>query len=166
MSTRVGSTGLALPKGITPAGTGKAGQTQEVVWSILGHTYWLKAECDGCFIFETLDPPGTFVPPHIHPTQNEFTYMLEGTLDLYLDGSWTRPRPEISCACPKGCRMPTITNRTSRRARCFQSRLHVGYASCLTRFTILAIRKRWFAARKSARWISCRRAQCQARDRR
>jgi hypothetical protein len=42
MSTRVGSTGLALPKGITPAGTGKAGQTEEVVWSILGHTYWLK----------------------------------------------------------------------------------------------------------------------------
>jgi hypothetical protein len=44
MSTRVGSTGRALPKGITPAGTGNAGQTQEVVWSILGNTYWLKAE--------------------------------------------------------------------------------------------------------------------------
>ena len=54
MSTRVGSAGLALTKGITPAGTGKAGQAQDVVWSILGHTYWLKAECDGCFIFETL----------------------------------------------------------------------------------------------------------------
>ena len=87
MSTRVGSAGLALTKGITPAGTGKAGQAQDVVWSILGHTYWLKAECDGCFIFETLDPPGTFVPPHIHPTQDEFIYMLEGTFDLYLDGS-------------------------------------------------------------------------------
>jgi hypothetical protein len=55
MSTRLGSAGLALPKGITPAGTGKAGQAQEVVWSILAHAYWLKAECDGCFIFETLD---------------------------------------------------------------------------------------------------------------
>ena len=53
MSIRVGSAGLALTKGITPAGTGKTGQAQEVVWSILGHTYWLKAECDGCFIFET-----------------------------------------------------------------------------------------------------------------
>jgi hypothetical protein len=82
MSTRVGSIGLVLPKGITPAGCGKAGQPKEVVWSILGHTYWLKAECDGCFIFETLDPPGTFVPPHIHPTQDEFIYMLEGTFDL------------------------------------------------------------------------------------
>jgi hypothetical protein len=75
----------ALQKGITPAGSGQAGQPKEVVWSILDHTYWLKAECDGCFIFETLDPPGTFVPPHIHSTQDEFIYMLEGTFDLYLD---------------------------------------------------------------------------------
>ena len=116
MSTQVGIAGLALAKGITPAGTGKAGRAREVVWSILGHTYWLKAECDGCFIFETLDPPGTFVPPHIHPTQDEFIYMLEGTFDLYLDGSWLRPRPETSCAFPEGCRTPTITSRTSRHA--------------------------------------------------
>jgi uncharacterized RmlC-like cupin family protein len=102
MSTRVGSTGLPLPKGITPAGTGKAGQAQEVVWSILGHTYWLKAECDGCFIFETLDPPGTFVPPHIHPTQDEFIYMLEGTFDLYLDGSWTQAKAGDLVRMPKG----------------------------------------------------------------
>jgi hypothetical protein len=52
--------GSDLVKGITPAGTGKAGQPSEAVWSILGHTYWLKAESKDCFIFETLDPPGTF----------------------------------------------------------------------------------------------------------
>jgi hypothetical protein len=92
MSTRVGSTGLALPKGITPAGGGKAGQVEEVVWSILGHTYWLKAECDGCFIFETLDR--TFVPPHI--------YMLAGTFDLYLDASWTQAKTGDLVRMPKG----------------------------------------------------------------
>jgi hypothetical protein len=43
MSDRVGSIGLTLAKGITPAGTGKAGQSQDVVWNILGHIYWLKA---------------------------------------------------------------------------------------------------------------------------
>jgi mannose-6-phosphate isomerase-like protein (cupin superfamily) len=102
MSTRVGSIGLVLPKGIAPAGCGKAGQPKEVVWSILGHTYWLKAECDGCFIFETLDPPGTFVPPHIHPTQDEFIYMLEGTFDLYLDGSWTQAKTGDLVRMPKG----------------------------------------------------------------
>jgi uncharacterized RmlC-like cupin family protein len=102
MSERVGSMGLALPKGITPAGSGKGGQPKEVVWSILGHTYWLKAECDGCFIFETLDPPGPLVPPHIHATQDEFIYMLEGTFDLYLDGTWTQARTGDLVRMPKG----------------------------------------------------------------
>jgi uncharacterized RmlC-like cupin family protein len=102
MSERVGSIGLNLAKGITPAGTGKAGPSQDVVWNILGHTYWLKAECDGCFIFETLDPPGTFVPPHIHPTQDEFIYMLEGTFDLYLDGAWTKASAGDLVRMPKG----------------------------------------------------------------
>jgi len=30
--------------------------------------------------------PGTFVPPHIHPTQDEFIYMFEGRLDAVIDG--------------------------------------------------------------------------------
>ena len=75
-----------LPAGITPPGSGKANPSEDVTWSILGHTYWLKAESDDCFAFETLDPPGTFVPPHIHPTQEEFIYMFEGGLDLLIDG--------------------------------------------------------------------------------
>ena len=31
-------------------------------------------------------PPTTFVPPHIHPTQDEFVYMLEGRMDALIDG--------------------------------------------------------------------------------
>ena len=94
--------GSDLPKGITPAGSGKAGEPKEVVWSILGHTYWLKADSKDCFIFETLDPPGTFVPPHIHPTQDEYIYMLEGTFDLYLDGSWTKATVGDLVRMPRG----------------------------------------------------------------
>ena len=93
MMEQLGGTGMALVSGITPARTGNAGQPGEVVWSVLGHTYWLKAECADCFSFETLDPPGTFVPPHIHPTQDEFIYVLAGCFDLYLDGSWTKANP-------------------------------------------------------------------------
>ena len=37
--------------------------------------------------------PATFVPPHVHPTQDEFIYMLEGTFDLYLDGKWVKAGP-------------------------------------------------------------------------
>ncbi|GGK38411.1 cupin domain-containing protein [Salinarimonas ramus] len=74
---------VATPAGITKAGTGLDG----VEWSILGHTYRLKTEGEACFSFETLDPPGTFVPPHVHPTQDEFIFVLEGRFDLYLDGA-------------------------------------------------------------------------------
>ena len=91
-----------LPAGITPPGSGKANPSEDVAWSILGHTYWLKAESDDCFAFETLDPPGTFVPPHIHPTQDEFIYMLEGSFDLYLDGAWTKAGPGALVRMPRG----------------------------------------------------------------
>ena len=53
----------ALGAGITPAGSGQ----DEVSWNVLGHRYFLKAHGASCFCFETFDPPGTFVPLHIHP---------------------------------------------------------------------------------------------------
>jgi uncharacterized cupin superfamily protein len=71
-----------MEAGITPAGEGVDG----VVWSILGQTYSLKQESESCFTFETLFPTGTFVPPHIHATQDEFIYVLDGAFDLVLDG--------------------------------------------------------------------------------
>ena len=52
-----------LPAGITPPGTGRANPSEDVSWNILGHVYWLKAQSEDCFAFETLDPPGTLVPP-------------------------------------------------------------------------------------------------------
>lgn len=69
----------ALEPGITRVHAGQE-------WHVLGHTYWLLAHCDTTFAFETYDPPGTFVPPHIHPTQDEFIYVLEGEFDLMLAG--------------------------------------------------------------------------------
>ncbi len=42
------------------------------------------------------------MPPHIHPTQDEFIYVLEGEFDLYLDGSWTKAKPGDLVRMPKG----------------------------------------------------------------
>ena len=110
------ATVISLPAGITPAGTGKANRSEDVTWNILGHVYWLKAQSEECFAFETLDPPGTFVPPHVHPTQDEFIYMLEGTFDLYLDGAWTKAGPGDLVRMPKG--MPHgYYNRSDKQAR-------------------------------------------------
>ena len=33
-------------------------------------------------IVQTFDPPGTFVPLHVHPKQDEFIYVLEGVFAL------------------------------------------------------------------------------------
>jgi len=92
------STSGKLIPGITPAGKGIDGSS----WNILGHTYYNKSSSESCFTFETLDPPGTFVPPHIHPTQDEFIYMIEGNFDLYLDGQWVKAGPRDLIRMPMG----------------------------------------------------------------
>jgi mannose-6-phosphate isomerase-like protein (cupin superfamily) len=71
-----------LTAGITKAGTGIDG----IVWNILGQIYVPKQVCESSFSWHATFPAGTFVPPHIHPAQDEFIYMLEGRLDLVLEG--------------------------------------------------------------------------------
>ena len=71
-----------LTAGVTKAGTGIDG----IVWNILGQTYVPKVVSEQNFAWHATLPGGTFVPPHIHPTQDEFIYMFEGRIDLLLDG--------------------------------------------------------------------------------
>jgi uncharacterized cupin superfamily protein len=86
-----------LPKGITRAKEGM----KKRVWNVLGHTYYMKAASDTSFAFETYDPPGTGVPPHVHPTQDEHIYILEGVFTLYLDGKWETAGPGDTVMMPK-----------------------------------------------------------------
>jgi quercetin dioxygenase-like cupin family protein len=87
-----------LSPGITGADEGQEG----VAWNVLGHRYWLKALSESCFCFETLDPPGTFVPLHVHPKQDEFIYMLEGTFDLQLGDARLQAGPGDLVRMPMG----------------------------------------------------------------
>jgi quercetin dioxygenase-like cupin family protein len=57
-----------------------------IAWHILGQTYVPKHLCESSMSWHATFPPGTFVPPHIHTTQEEFIYVLEGRFDLLLDG--------------------------------------------------------------------------------
>lgn len=72
----------ALTAGITKANSGVDG----IVWNILGQTYVPKSVCEASFSWHATFPLTTFVPPHIHPTQDEFIYMFEGRLDAVIDG--------------------------------------------------------------------------------
>jgi quercetin dioxygenase-like cupin family protein len=88
----------ALSAGIT-----RAGESEDaVVWNVLGHTYYMKAQGESCFCFETFDPPGTFVPLHIHPKQDEFIYVLEGPLDVQLGDRKVQARPGDLVRMPMG----------------------------------------------------------------
>src|ERR1700691_692490 len=75
-------TNMSLAPGITKAGDG----LDNIAWNILGQTYVPKAVSEGSVTSHATFPPDTFVPPHIHPTQDEFIYMFEGRFDLVLDG--------------------------------------------------------------------------------
>jgi hypothetical protein len=64
-----------LTAGITKANTGLEG----ISWNILGQTYVPKSLNEQSFSWHATFPPGTFVPPHIHPTQDEFIYMMSSS---------------------------------------------------------------------------------------
>jgi len=67
--------------GVTRSGSGLDGTT----WNILGQVYVPKHVDERCFTWHATLPPGTFVPPHVHRAQDEFIYMLSGTLELELE---------------------------------------------------------------------------------
>ncbi|WP_399681302.1 cupin domain-containing protein [Xenophilus sp.] len=67
---------------ITRAHTGMDG----VSWNILGQVYVPKQMTDDSFAWHATFPEETFVPPHVHPEQDEYIYVLDGRIDLLLDG--------------------------------------------------------------------------------
>lgn len=73
-----------------------------VVWSILGQTYTLKQVSEHSMAWHARFPAGTFVPPHTHPTQDEFIYVLTGQYTIWLEGTETVANPGDLVCLPKG----------------------------------------------------------------
>ena len=105
---------MQLTAGITKANTGLEG----ISWNILGQTYVPKSLNEHSFSWHATFPPSTFVPPHIHPTQDEFIYMFEGEFELVIDGKIQFARPGDLVRMPRG--IPHgIFNKTERTVKCF-----------------------------------------------
>src|ERR1041384_1490569 len=68
--------------GITRANEG----IQGITWNILGQIYVPKSRTEHSFSWHATFPVGTFVPPHIHPDQDEYLYILGGRLAFLLGG--------------------------------------------------------------------------------
>ena len=104
---------MSLAPGITKAGDG----LDNIAWNILGQTYVPKAVSEGSFAWHATLPPDTFVPPHIHPTQDEFIYMFEGQFELMLDGRTVFANPGDLVRMPMG--LPhAIYNKSGRTVKC------------------------------------------------
>ena len=106
-------TDMLLTPGITKAGEG----LDNIAWNILGQTYVPKQVSENSFAWHATFPPDTFVPPHIHPTQDEFIYMFEGQLELMLDGRTLLANPGDLVRMPMG--LPhAIYNKSGRIVKC------------------------------------------------
>jgi uncharacterized cupin superfamily protein len=100
------------------AGVTRAKDSYEsAVWNILGQTYTLKEFSEGSMSWHALLPPGSFVPPHIHPTQDEFIYMIEGKLDLELEGKQDSAGPGDLIRLPMN-KAHGLFNHSSAPVRC------------------------------------------------
>ena len=105
---------MTMAPGITKAGEG----IDSISWNILGQTYVPKQVSEASMSWHATFPPGTFVPPHIHPTQDEFIYMLEGQFELMLDGKTVTAGPGDLVRMPMG--IPhAIFNKSDRTVKCF-----------------------------------------------
>ena len=72
---------------------------------------------ESSFAWHATFPPDTFVPPHIHPTQDEFIYMFEGQFELMLDGRDVFANPGDLVRMPMG--LPhAIYNKSGRTVKC------------------------------------------------
>jgi RNA polymerase sigma-70 factor (ECF subfamily) len=98
MSTDSGLLTSSETPGISARGQGIDG----IHWNILGQVYTPKSITERCFSWHAMLPIESFVPPHIHPTQDEYIQVLSGELDLLLDGKRQRAQAGDLVRMPMG----------------------------------------------------------------
>lgn len=64
--------------GVTAAENG----LDDISWNVVGQIYTPKLHTENVFLWHGQAPAETFVPPHIHPKQDEWFYVLEGELEI------------------------------------------------------------------------------------
>jgi mannose-6-phosphate isomerase-like protein (cupin superfamily) len=76
------------------------------------------AETNGEYVeMEFVLPAGSFAPPpHVHPSQVEEYEVIEGRLDVMVNGEWSSLGPGESASVPVGA-LHTFKNRTKETTR-------------------------------------------------
>lgn len=104
--------------GVTSTDTGLEG----AVWNVVGQIYTPKLHSDNAMIWRAVVPADTFVPPHVHPTQDEWILVVEGNLEV--DFGYEEGNVKPNKAGPGDLiRMPMgvahgVYNRSGAEAKC------------------------------------------------
>jgi quercetin dioxygenase-like cupin family protein len=88
-----------LPAGIVRAGEGERHVQlgTDIVFKSLSH------ETGGAaFIWENETPPGAMVPPHMHRTEDEFIYLVDGEMEVTIGEATHIVRPGDLVKMPRG----------------------------------------------------------------
>ena len=104
---------MTLTAGVTKASDGLDG----IAWNVVGHTYTPKLLSESAFLWHAVIPAETFVPPHIHPLQDEWIQMVEGELEVEFGGDVHRAGAGDLIRMPKG-EAHGIFNRSGAVATC------------------------------------------------
>jgi quercetin dioxygenase-like cupin family protein len=75
-------------------------------------------ESGGAFtLMDSLNPAGTYMPPHLHTTVDETFYILEGAFEFEVDGRVLRAGPGATVFAPRGIpHSLKVTSDTAGRA--------------------------------------------------
>jgi quercetin dioxygenase-like cupin family protein len=102
-----------MKKGITSAASGLDGLS----WNVVGQTYVPKLLSPNAFVWHATVPADTFVPPHIHTTQDEWIVIIEGDLEIEFLGDVHKAGPGDTVCMPMG-EAHGIFNRSGKEATC------------------------------------------------
>lgn len=82
--------------------TTKKSMLDGVVWNILGQTYTPKLHSENAMLWHAVLPADTFVPPHIHSTQDEWIHVLTGELEVDFGAETQKAGPGDLIRMPMG----------------------------------------------------------------
>ena len=102
---------MELKQGVTAA----AESFEDEPWDVVGHTYTPKLLSDAAFVWHAVLPAETFVPPHIHRTQDEWISVLSGALEVEFEGEAVTAGAGDLVRMPKG-RPHGVFNRSGEEA--------------------------------------------------
>ena len=102
-----------MEKGVISASSGLNDQS----WNVVGQTYVPKLLTDDTFVWHATIPADSFVPPHIHPHQDEWIYVIDGALEIEFMADVHKAAAGATVRMPRG-EAHGIFNRSGKQGTC------------------------------------------------